>query len=197
MRGVRLISLSVVLALVGWGLACAKDFYVIPVPKGNYAPVEKTGQTTSYASNDDGDLEKGVAWPTPRFTDNGDGTVTDNLTQLIWLKNACCSGGNWTQALGFAATLASGSCGLTDGSQAGDWRLPNVKELLSLIDYGHAYPALPAGHPFTTVDPGPYWSSTTRTASTTSAWTVVFIEGDAGSSAKSSYCWVWPVRGGQ
>ena len=50
--------------------------------------VEKTGQTTLYATGDDGDLEKGVTWPNPRFTNNGNGTVTDNLTGLIWLRNA-------------------------------------------------------------------------------------------------------------
>ena len=61
---------------------------------GYPAPVHKTGQTTSYATGDDGDLEKGVAWPNPRFTDNSDGTVTDNLTGLIWLKNANCFGTN-------------------------------------------------------------------------------------------------------
>jgi hypothetical protein len=42
--------------------------------------VPKTGQTTAYVAGNDGYLEKGVAWPDPRFTDNGDGTVTDNLT---------------------------------------------------------------------------------------------------------------------
>ncbi len=47
----------------------------------------RTGQTTSYATGDDGDLQVGVDWPLPRFTDNNNGTVTDNLTGLIWLKN--------------------------------------------------------------------------------------------------------------
>ncbi len=50
--------------------------------------VPRTGQTISYAAGDDGDLQKEVAWPKPRFTDLGDGTVTDNLTGLIWTKNA-------------------------------------------------------------------------------------------------------------
>lgn len=61
------------------------------------APVPRTGQTTSYAPGDDGDLQKGVAWPVPRFTDNEDGTVTDNLTGLIWLTNADCPNAtrNW------------------------------------------------------------------------------------------------------
>lgn len=87
-------------------------------------PVAKTGQTTSYASGDDGALQKGAAWPSPRFTDNSNGTVTDNLTGLVWLKNASCSGGmTWAAAMGWATALESGpfswSCGLTDGSVAG------------------------------------------------------------------------------
>ena len=49
------------------------------------ALVPATGQTDSVAAGDDGDLQKGVPWPDPRFTDNGDGTVTDHLTGLIWL----------------------------------------------------------------------------------------------------------------
>ena len=64
------------------------------------APVPKTGQTISYEPGDDGYYQKGVAWPNPRFTDNGDGTVTDNLTGLIWLKNANCFGTRtWATAL--------------------------------------------------------------------------------------------------
>lgn len=50
--------------------------------------VPRTGQITSYAAGDDGDIQAGLSLPEPRFTDNGDGTVTDNLTGLIWLKNA-------------------------------------------------------------------------------------------------------------
>ena len=89
MRRALLIFLSLVLALVAWTTICAEDnFYVIPAMKGNYAPVPKTGQMQFYATGDDGDLHKGVAWPTPRFTDNQNGTVTDNLTGLIWMKNA-------------------------------------------------------------------------------------------------------------
>lgn len=59
-----------------------------PAGSAATAPVPKTGQTTSFAPRDDGGLEKGVAWPNPRFTDNSNGTITDNLTGLIWLKNA-------------------------------------------------------------------------------------------------------------
>jgi hypothetical protein len=86
------------------------------------APVPQTGQTTSYAEGDDGDIEAGVAWPDPRFTDNGDGTVTDHLTGLIWLKDMPCFGGlfQWDDAVQVARGLASGQCGLSDGSVAGD-----------------------------------------------------------------------------
>ena len=68
--------------------------------KGKYSPVPKTGQTTSYGTREDGALQKGVAWPTPRFTDNNNGTVTDKLTGLIWMKNADYFGlRTWVQAL--------------------------------------------------------------------------------------------------
>jgi hypothetical protein len=107
----------------------------------------ETGQATVYAGRDDGALQQGTAWPSPRFADNGDGTVTDNLTGLIWLKNANCTetvggivkGGAgslpWADALTWSNHLASGSCGLSGDTNAGDWRLPNVKELESIVDY--------------------------------------------------------------
>jgi hypothetical protein len=165
---------------------------------GLRAPVPKTGQTASYATGDDGDLEKGVAWPTPRFTDNGNGTVTDNLTGLIWLKNANCFGArNWTQALSDANTLNSGECGLGDGSSEGDWRLPNVRELQSLIDYGRYSPALPSGHPFTGVQSSLYWSSTTQATNASYAWGVYMRCGHVHWDDKMRTRYVWPVRGGQ
>ena len=61
---------------------------VDPCPPDGPAPASMTGQTVIYAERDDADLMQGVAWPDPRFTDNGDGTVKDNLTGLFWLKNA-------------------------------------------------------------------------------------------------------------
>ena len=169
MRRVLLISLSLVLALVGWSAVCADDgFYVIPTMKGKYAPVPKTGQTQKYATGDDGDLKKGVAWPTPRFTDNNNGTVTDKLTGLIWTKNANCFGlKTWYKALSDAATVADGTCDLTDGSKAGDWRLPNIRELQSLFPYT----TLPAGHPFINVG-NRYWSSTTYASYSDGAWAI-------------------------
>ena len=97
--------------------------------------VPKTGQTTIYAAGDDGDLQKGIALPSPRFTDNGNGTVTDNLTGLIWLKNANCIGASypqldqegvpgdgavdWSNALNFVAGINAGIYDCSDTSGDG------------------------------------------------------------------------------
>lgn len=125
------------------------------------ADTPKTGQTTSYATGDDGDLQKGIAWPDQRFIDNNNGTVTDNLTGLIWLKNANCFGSSdWTTALTSANSLADGSCGLTDGSAAGEWRLPNVNELESLVHAGASNSAAwLIAQGFSNVQADWYWSS--------------------------------------
>ena len=132
-----------------------------------------------------------------RFIDNGDGTVTDNLTKLIWLKNANAFGvRTWEQALSDANTLASGSAGLTDGSKAGDWRLPNGNELLSLIDVAYFNPALPNGHPFIGVQSSNYWSRTNNSYGTTMyAWYVYMESGKVGCGYKGyTTYYVWPVR---
>ena len=95
-----------------------------------------TGQQVSYAAGDDFSARNGVAWnAATRFSDNGDGTVLDTLTGLVWLKDAGCLGtAFWSEGLTAVNQLASGACGLSDGSVAGMWRMPNVVELESLID---------------------------------------------------------------
>ena len=205
MRRVLLITLSLVFALVGWSTVGAEDgFYVIPVMKGKYAPVPKTGQTTPYGTGTDGALQKGVTSPTPRFTDNNNGTVTDKLTGLIWMKNTQFFPNGaygyltWTDALSNANGLKSGSAGLTDGSKAGDWRLPNLKEFQSLFDYGGFLPALSAGHPFTAPSTY-YWSSTTNIGHAANAWVVKFDYGTIEDIDKTYNFYVqglWCVRGG-
>ncbi len=143
-----------------------------------------------------------------RFNDNHDGTVLDKVTGLIWLKNANCSTFNaylqpptnkrdWDWALISARTLGNGYCGLTDGSLAGDWRLPNHNELLSLTDPTHTNPALPSGHPFSGVQMSYYWSSTTYASYTGSAWFVNLSSGSAVQGYKTNSSHVWPVRSGQ
>ena len=167
------------------------------------ALVPKTGQTASYEDYDDGYYEQGIEWPNPRFTDNEDGTVTDNQTGLIWLKDANCFGQRtYSQALTDCYGLADPACGLSDGSSTGNWRLPNVRELLTLIDFGEAMPALPLGHPFTDVktDLQPddyYWSSTTYRAYTYGAWALRMFDGYTNGHYKTGNYYVWPIRGGQ
>jgi hypothetical protein len=107
-----------------------------------------TGQTQSWAVGDDGDQRDG--WTvSPRFHDNDNGTVTDNLTGLVWLKNAhCFADVSWENAVELANAVADDQydfCGLSDGSQPGDWRLPNIRQLLSLVDYSRTLCRLVTG----------------------------------------------------
>ena len=173
-------------------------------------PVPQTGQTICYdefniettceGTGQDGDYQMGVTWPDPRFTDRGDGTVKDNLTGLIWLQNANCFGEQtWFNALSVCETLASPACGLTDGSVAGDWRLPNLKELQSLLDFGQEGPALPPGHPFVGgiwIAGDNYWSSTTYLPHNDQAWYVELYNGVTDAYGKVNIDLIWPVRGG-
>lgn len=178
------------------------------------ANIWQSGQKTCYntsgtvitcaGTEQDGDLRPGVAWPNPRFSNNDNGTVADNLTGLIWLKNANCFGaGTWDQALASANNLASGQCSLADGSQAGDWRLPNRKELLSLVDFEYQSPTLSnaagtaqwsPGDPFDQVVSSPYWASTTSATSTGNAWYVFMEYGRVLNEPKTNSTYVWPVR---
>ena len=170
------------------------------------APIEKTWQTFCYNDYDDGWMQKGVAWPDPRFTDNGDGSVTDNLTGLVWLQDANCGdvqASDWWNALNNAYFLhgQNGTCGLWDGSYSGDWRMPNVKELQSLIDYGSRVPqeepALPEGNPFVDVSNAAYWTSTTYRVNAGYALIVDIGTGVIDYRDKTYLGYVWPVRGGQ
>ncbi|MEO5368045.1 MAG: DUF1566 domain-containing protein, partial [Magnetococcus sp. WYHC-3] len=68
------------------------------------APVPQSGARESQSTGDDGALRRGVAWsPETRFLVNDDGTVTDTLTGLIWMKNVGCLSGSqgktWSEAL--------------------------------------------------------------------------------------------------
>jgi hypothetical protein len=159
----------------------------------NPAPVAKTGQTISYDAGDDGELQKGVDWPDPRFTDNLDGTVTDHLTGLVWLKDATrFTSRGWNPALNACNNLADDGVDLTDDSVAGHWRLPNSKELRRLIDFANSNPALPTGHPFIVPAGAVFWSSTTSTNNTGRAWTI--DDGTMVNDPKGTSNFVWPVR---
>lgn len=98
-----------------------------------------------------------------QFVNNGDGTITDNSTGLMWQRDSAMNGVdfrsmNWEYALAYCQSLVLG------GHQ--DWRLPTINELRSLVDYGNRFPAINRTHfPNTTTSDGlaygSYWSSTT------------------------------------
>ena len=133
----------------------------------------------------DGEIQAGVTLPSPRFTDNADGTVTDNGTGLIWLKDGSCLPPQdvWLTAFTVVQALASGNlaCSLTDGSAAGDWRLPNVKEYMRLMDLGGMVPngVLPPGNPFINFNASNYLTSTTLANAPERMWFISMSDGQA------------------
>ncbi|RKZ35810.1 MAG: hypothetical protein DRQ49_18825 [Gammaproteobacteria bacterium] len=147
-----------------------------------------------------------------RYTDNGNGTVTDNRSGLIWLKNANCFGElEWGMTIQSVANLASGQCGLSDGSTSGMWRLPTKNEWEVMIDKNYNNPALSnaagtaqwmEGDAFSGVPNGEYfyWSSTNSNmphAPSNYVWYVVINDGSIypdGRLGVMDYSGVWPVR---
>jgi len=171
----------------------------------------RTGQATSYDANtniaDDGALKIGVAWPNPRFSPVSSGTgtvVSDNLTGLMWAGDGgtpafdICTGGTktWQQALDYVTCLNSKKY-LTYS----DWRLPNRKELRSLVNHSQANSAAWLNtQGFNNMKAGSfsdfYWSSTTA-AGDTYAW-IVLIEGAfVIEGMKVTPYYALPVRAGQ
>ena len=133
-------------------------------------------------------MQKGVAWPSPRFTDNGD-TVTDNLTGLMWAQDANLDGTKpWADALTYVSGL--------NLATHDDWRLPNVNELESLINAGEADSAAWLNtQGFTDVQTAIYWTSTTYENTTSNAWVVHMERGYVvATNPKTSTYYLWPVR---
>ena len=164
----------------------------------------KTGQTTCSdaagttiacaGTGQDGELQTGVAEPSPRFTVDGTGNcITDNLTGLMWTRNANLPAAlrSWQQALDDANALSL--CGFTD------WRLSNRNELRSLINYNLAANNATTLNTlgFNNVQADNYWSSTSIPSSTSVAWYVGMYDGRVQANIKVANHYVWPVRAGQ
>ena len=207
------------------------NLFVIPaVPSfAGGAKVEQTGQTTCFdkfgtvdceGTGQDGELQKGVQLPEPRFIEMA-GAVKDKLTALEWLQDANCAATidfdpdstgdgsmTWQNALDFVEALNNGdvNCGQNNKTQK-PWRLPNIKELQSLIHYGFIAPALSntagtdhavEGDPFTNLQLDFYWSSTTVQWAPGSAFILRFVRGFIdGESKENDFNLVWAVRGGK
>jgi hypothetical protein len=172
------------------------------------AAVRQTGLTTSSASGDDGALRKGITWPAGRFSGTAQGAISDALTGLEWAKDAnapgpsVCRAGVWKS---WADALSHMTC-LNANKYLGysDWRLPNRRELHSLIDFGRTNsPVVPSNHPFTNVKSDYYWTSSTNAFNAVMnptfavPWVVSMSDGSIGQPADSfSTYYVWPVRSG-
>jgi hypothetical protein len=215
-----------------------------------------TGQTTIYVPGDDGDLRAGAPL---EYRDNGDGTITDENTNLMWEKKDQAGGGlhNWNNTYPWQGTCSNNSktlCGTDADCLMGgncvaaggkltifqwvallntppcfahhcDWRIPNVKELQSIVDYQTYLPPVEAAFnnnctPGCTVDganhaqecsctqsagasQGYYWSGSSYAPSplvkppgSALAWGVIFGDGDVLSAGKTDNDYIRAVRCG-
>lgn len=125
--------------------------------------------------------------PTNQFINNNNGTVTDKITGLMWKKcsegqtwnrttdncDSSASGYTWQDALVQAKTLNN------NGGFAGqvDWRVPSIKELISIVERQCAYPAINLEVFPDTPTYENFWSSSSVTSNSSSAWKVYFNSG--------------------
>jgi hypothetical protein len=111
-----------------------------------------------------------------RFMDNGDGTVTDTCTGLMWQKDTPDMNGSGVIGDGDCLTVqeALGYCEDLDFAGHDDWRLPNVRELQSIVDHERNDPAI---DPIFKAEPKWYWSSTSYARRHDMAWFVDFSYG--------------------
>mgnify|MGYP001815759712 CR=1 FL=1 len=141
-----------------------------------------------------------------RWCDNGDGTVTDLSTCLVWLKNANCTETlagiikadgwlEWDDATIWSSAVINGACGLSDGSTGGDWRLPTKNELYTLATGTEAVRSS-TPRAIVGVESSGYWTSTTLSNKTDRAWIVDLEFGGVAGIAKFIRSYVWPVRSG-
>jgi len=132
----------------------------------------------------------------PSYKNNGDGTTTDNVTGLMWVRSGTADTYTWANALS--------SCAVTMNSGSGfagykDWRLPNLRELLSIVDYGAAAAPFINKTAFPNTQSNYYWSSTPSEVFPASAlaWDVTFTDGSVNGHGRTvaTYC-VRCVRNG-
>ena len=116
---------------------------------------------------------------------NGDSTVTDLQTKLMWTKNADHGLMTWQDAKDYCDNL--------DFAGHSNWRMPHMWELYTLLDKRQSDPALPAGHPFTGVQ-SIYWSGTVTAASSDQVWILYPSDGHVSFGNKGGTLYVWPVR---
>ena len=131
-----------------------------------------------------------------RYTDNGDGTISDQHTGLMWMtctygqtySSGSCTGtatsGDWEDA--FAAADTSNAANNGDGTYGHkDWRLPNKKELSSIVDLGNT-PSTVNQTIFPSTQGAAYWTSTPSAADDSKAFTIDFTTATYGAATRST-----------
>jgi len=156
-----------------------------------------TGQTKCYQSvypyaeiSCDGSGQDGAYSMNPlSYTDNGDGTVTDNNTGLMWQRQDDANYRLWDSAVEYCNNLTLGSYS--------DWRLPSKKEFITIFDYSLPYPGPMINSIFTNTKLSAYWSSTSDAQFSNRAWKLFFNRGSILQDYKSSFSFVRCVRGAE
>jgi hypothetical protein len=143
-------------------------------------------------SGQDGEFRAGIPWPQPRFVMHNENIVRDRATDLFWTSDASLYPYpmNWQEGL---TAIDEMNREKTFGRD--DWRLPNRREMRSLISHGARKPALPPEHPFKNIFLGWYWTSTTAAKAPSYAWYVNLEGGRMFYGRKDSYYLIWPVCG--
>lgn len=141
-------------------------------------------------SGQDGGTQFGVKWPSPRFEAHGE-VVIDRLSGLMWTRDAGLTEfpQTWREAIGFIEKMNRGE---VFGYR--DWRLPERRELFSLVSHDRTNPALPCGAPFENVFAGYYWTATTCSRLRDQAWYIHLGGGRIQRGMKYGSYMVWPVR---
>jgi hypothetical protein len=164
-------------------------------------PCLQTNQTRCYdavgreisceRSGQDAEFRRGIPWPSRRFEVERE-TVSDRLTGLEWTKdgNIAEFPMTWLDSLNYVAEMNRRAA-----FGHSDWRLPNRRELRSLMDYQTARPSLTEDHPFRNVFRGWYWTSTTAVINPAYAWYVHMEGARMFYGGKEQFYLVWPVRG--
>lgn len=152
--------------------------------RGKPLPCKNSGQ--------DGEFTTGRRWTQSRFVPDGENIVHDTATNLYWTLDA--------NVLLYPLTWMDGLKAIDEMNEEktfgrDDWRLPNRREMRSLINHGARKPALPVHHPFKNVFLGWYWTSTTAAIAKSYAWYVHMEGGRMFYGRKDSYYLIWPVCG--
>ncbi|MCP4752100.1 MAG: DUF1566 domain-containing protein, partial [Proteobacteria bacterium] len=119
-------------------------------------------------------------------------SVRDKNTGLVWQKSGDTTADSWENAVDYCEGLTHDSLGMADMT---DWRLPNIKELASIIDY-FAATAPVVSADFSNTGSSAYWSTTTDESTPSNAWTVDFGDGSIASGDKTASTGIRCVRGG-